>query len=84
MKRFLLILCLPLCSCDGMRVYYPNGRPAFADYTNFSGTTELRAKGFYFKRTGTQDVATPRKVLVDGVERGIQAATVGGVAGGAL
>lgn len=61
---FLVALCLPLVAC-GSRVYYPNGRVCHADYTNFSGTTEVRNGKFYYKRQGTQDAATPTRESFD-------------------
>lgn len=83
MKPLLLALCLPLFSSCAVRVYYPNGHIAFADYTDFEGTTELRTKGFYFKRTGRQDASTPTRTAIR--ESGNLAFKLGlGAAGGAI
>lgn len=62
-KLLLLILCLSLCSC-AVRVYYPTGKVAFADYTDFEGSTEIETKGFKFKRTGRQDASTPTRTTI--------------------
>ena len=79
--RYLFLICLLFPSC-AFRAYYPNGKIAAADYTDFEGTTEVRTKGFYMKRTGRQDASTPTRTFVDGAGKIILS---GGMAGaGAL
>lgn len=56
----LLALCIALPSC-AFRAYYPNGHVACADYTDFEGTTEIKTRDFYLKRTGRQDASTPTR-----------------------
>lgn len=79
MKLLFCLLCLSFASCAS-RVYYPNGHIAFADYTDFEGTTEIRTKGFYFRRTGRQDASTPTKTFADGVAKNILSIGAGAVA----
>lgn len=80
MKTLLLCLCLATQAC-AVRVYYPNGRIAFADYTDFEGSTEIETKNFKFKRTGKQNASTPTRVAISeigntGLKLGLGAAGV--------
>lgn len=79
MKNILLLIPLLFVGC-AVRIYYPNGKPAFADYTNFNGTTELHNGKFWFKRSGVQDAAAPTKIVTDAATRAI----LGGAVGGAM
>lgn len=83
MKYIFLFAPLLLVGC-GVRTYYPNGLPAFADYTNFKGVTKIKTKGFYFERNGTQDAATPTTATLNGARNIIMTGVFGGVTGAVI
>lgn len=83
MKPLLIILSLTLAGC-AHRAYYPNGKVATADYTNFQGVTEIRTKDFHYRREGTQDASTPTRTTLDGARGIILSTGAGAITAGAL